>query len=112
MGLKPHECMCPKWENISLMCYWVIFELIFYTLTEVSLMLSYEESELEELDDEESDTERRGAMTLIISETLLLYDKKYLTMFAQLIGHCNQINRGSKDVKYEYYIINYSKRWD
>lgn len=60
------------------MCYRVMFGLIFYTLTQVSLMLSYEESELDEFDDEESETERLGAMTLIISETLLLYDKKYL----------------------------------
>lgn len=47
-------------------------ELIFYTLTEVSLILSYEESELEELDEEESETERLGAIALIITKTLLL----------------------------------------
>lgn len=67
--------MCPKCENISLICYWVTLELIFYTLTEVSLMLSYEDSELEELDDEESETERRGAMALINTQTLLLRNK-------------------------------------
>jgi hypothetical protein len=35
-------------------------------------MLSYEESELEELDEEESETERLGAITLIITETLFI----------------------------------------
>jgi hypothetical protein len=90
-----------------------MFELIFYTLTQVSLMLSYEESELEEFDDEESETERLGAMTLIISETLLLYDKKYLQTKKILQSKkYNQESIVSKNVKYEYYIINCRKMWD
>jgi hypothetical protein len=75
-------------------------------------MLSYEESELEELDDEESDNGRLGAMTLIISKTLLLYGRKYLSSLFNSKGYYNQINSLSNNMKYEYYIINCRKRWD